>query len=153
MVKTVCEPIANKRNPANSYDAQFSIPYIVATGLRRGHFTLDELEDEALGDADSLDLAVRASTTPIDPASTFPRHYTGEVIVETRGGRTLRHREAVNRGNGERPLSEDDIIEKFRSTRRTRRRARKAQRGRERSCCFRSIKRPRRRSPTSLRGA
>jgi hypothetical protein len=37
------------------------------------------------------------------------------VIVTLRGGRTLRHREAVNRGNGERPLSEVDIIEKFRS--------------------------------------
>ena len=30
--------------PANSYDAQFSIPYIVATGLLKGRFTLDELE-------------------------------------------------------------------------------------------------------------
>ena len=45
-------------------------------------------------------------TYEVDPASTFPRHYTGEVIVTTRGGRTFRHREAVNRGNGERPLSE-----------------------------------------------
>jgi hypothetical protein len=50
-----------------------------------------------------------------DPATTFPRHYTGELIVSLRGGRTLRHREAVNRGNGERPLSETDIVEKFRS--------------------------------------
>ena len=48
VVKTVCEPVANKRNPANSYDAQFSIPYIVATGLLKGRFTLAELEDEAL---------------------------------------------------------------------------------------------------------
>jgi len=31
----------------------------------------------------------------------------------TRGGGTFRHREAVNRGNGERPLSEAAIIEKF----------------------------------------
>ena len=114
VVKTVCEPAANKRRPANSYDAQFSIPYTVATALRRGQFTLDELEDEALGDADTLALANRVHHE-IDPATTFPRHYTGEVIVTLRGGRTLRHREAINRGNGERPLSEADIIAKFRS--------------------------------------
>jgi 2-methylcitrate dehydratase PrpD len=114
VVKTVCEPAANKRRPANSYDAQFSIPYTVAAGLRRGQFTLDELEDDALGDPDILALADRVQYE-IDPATTFPRHYTGEVIVNLRGGRTLRHREAVNRGNGERPLSEADIIEKFRS--------------------------------------
>jgi 2-methylcitrate dehydratase PrpD len=114
VVKTVCEPAANKRRPANSYDAQFSIPYTVAAALRRGKFTLDELEDDALGDADILALAERVHYET-DPATTFPRHYTGEVVVTLRGGRTLRHREAINRGNGERPLSEADIIEKFRS--------------------------------------
>ncbi len=112
VVKTVCEPAANKRRPANSYDAQFSIPYTVAAALRRGRFTLDELEDEALGDPAILALADRVNYE-IDPATTFPRHYTGEVIVTTRGGRTFRHREAINRGNGERPLSEAAIIEKF----------------------------------------
>ena len=112
VVKTVCEPAANKRRPANSYDAQFSIPFTVAAALRRGRFTLDELEDEALGDPAILALADRV-TYEIDPATTFPRHYTGEVIVTTCGGRTFRHREAVNRGNGERPLSEAAIIEKF----------------------------------------
>jgi 2-methylcitrate dehydratase PrpD len=114
VVKTVCEPMANKRRPANSYDAQFSIPYTVGAALRRGRFSLDELEDDALGDSQILSLADR-TTYEVDPATTFPRHYTGEVIVTTRDGRTLRHREAINRGNGERPLSEAAIIEKFHS--------------------------------------
>jgi len=112
VVKTVCEPVANKRRPANSYDAQFSIPYAVGAALRRGRFTLDELEDDALSDSQILSLADR-TTYEIDPASTFPRHYTGEVIGTTWDARTLRHREAINRGNGERPLSEAAIIEKF----------------------------------------
>ena len=112
VVKTVCEPVANKRRPANSYDAQFSIAYTVAAALRRGRFTLAELEDDALRDPEILALADRVAYE-IDPASTFPRHYTGEVIVTTRSGRTLRHREAINRGNGERPLSEAAISDKF----------------------------------------
>ena len=50
----VCEPLEQKRRPQNAYDAQFSIPYIVATTLKRGHFTLDELDPEALNDTDAL---------------------------------------------------------------------------------------------------
>jgi 2-methylcitrate dehydratase PrpD len=112
VVKTVCEPVANKRNPVNSYDAQFSIPYIVATGLLKGRFTLAELEHQALSDPAVLYLASRIDYE-IDQASTFPRHYTGEVVIETEDGRTLRHREAVNRGCADRPLSNDEIVAKF----------------------------------------
>jgi len=112
VVQTVCEPVANKRNPANSYDAQFSIPYIVATGLTKGRFTLAELEDDALNDKAVLDLASRVDYE-IDEGSTFPRHYTGEVVVETADGRTLRHREGVNRGCADRPLSNDEVVSKF----------------------------------------
>jgi 2-methylcitrate dehydratase PrpD len=112
VVKTVCEPVANKRNPANSYDAQFSIPYIVAAALLKGRFTLGELEDGALRDRTALDLASRVDYE-VDRNSTFPRHYTGEVIVETRDGRTLRHREGVNRGCADRPLSNSEVVTKF----------------------------------------
>ncbi|MGE8367626.1 MmgE/PrpD family protein [Cupriavidus sp.] len=113
VVSTVCEPVANKRRPANGYDAQFSIPYIVATGLLKGRFTLDELDDAALADPDVLALAAKVDYE-IDPASTFPRHYTGEVVVEMADGRVLRHREAVNRGNTDRPLTNEDIAAKYR---------------------------------------
>src|SRR5262249_4066135 len=112
VVKTVCEPVANKRRPANSYDAQFSIPFITAASLIRGRFTLAELEDAVLRDAKILALADRVDYE-VDPQSTFPRHYTGEVIVRTRDGRTLRRREAINRGCGDRPLADQEIVAKF----------------------------------------
>lgn len=112
VVKTVCEPVANKRSPANGYDAQFSIPYIVATGLLKGRFTLAELEDDALHDPAVLALASRVDYE-IDRGSTFPRHYTGEVIVATEDGRELRHREAINRGCADRPLTNSEIATKF----------------------------------------
>jgi len=112
VVKTVCEPAANKRRPANSYDAQFSIPYIVAAALRRRRFTLDELDATALTDPETLALAERVHYE-IDPKSSFPRHYSGEVIVHMRDGRTLRQREQINRGNADRPLDTTAIIEKY----------------------------------------
>jgi len=49
----------------------------------------------------------------VDSASTFPRHYSGEVIVTLDDGRTLSHRVAVNRGNPDRPLSNAEIEAKY----------------------------------------
>jgi 2-methylcitrate dehydratase PrpD len=112
VVQTVCEPVKNKRRPANSYDAQFSIPFIVAASLLRSRFTLNELDAATLGDPDILALADKVDYE-VDPESGFPRHYSGEVIARTRDGRTLRRREAVNRGCGDRPLADAEIVAKF----------------------------------------
>jgi 2-methylcitrate dehydratase PrpD len=112
VVKTVCEPVANKRRPANSYDAQFSIPFIVAASLLRGRFTLAELTPDAIRDPAILALADRVDYET-DPASGFPTYYSGEVIAQMQDGSTRRHREHQNRGCGDRPLSEADIRRKF----------------------------------------
>ena len=112
VVKTVCEPVATKKRPQNSYDAQFSIPYIVATALARGSFGLAHLEEAALADAEVLALAQRVEYEA-DPASPFPKYYSGEVIVTTNDGRELRHREEMNRGCVDRPITNDEIASKF----------------------------------------
>ena len=112
VVKTVCEPVASKRRPANAYDAQFSIPYIVASALRRGRFGLAELTEQAIADPETLALADRVDYE-IDPAAEFPRYYPGELIAELSDGQVLRHREARNRGCGERPIAEAEILAKF----------------------------------------
>jgi 2-methylcitrate dehydratase PrpD len=125
VVKTVCEPVANKRRPANAYDAQFSIPYLVAASLLRGRFTLAELEPEALNDAAILRVCDLVDYE-VDPRSTFPRHYTGDVQISLRDGRVLMHREAMNRGCADRPLSNAEIIEKFTDNARMRLSARQA---------------------------
>jgi 2-methylcitrate dehydratase PrpD len=79
----------------------------------RGQFTLDELEDDALHDPTILDLCSKARYE-VDPTSLFPRYYGGEMIVRTKDGRELRHREAHNRGSDKNPLSTEDILAKFR---------------------------------------
>lgn len=112
VVKTVCEPVATKQRPQNSYDAQFSIPYTVATGLLRGSFGLKHLEEAALQDAEVIGLAHKVKYE-VDPDSPFPKYYSGEVIVTTTDGRELRHREEINRGASDRPLSGADIEKKF----------------------------------------
>lgn len=111
-VPSVCEPADTKVRPANAYDAQFSVPYVVSAALHRNRFTLNELEDEALNDTEILDLAGRV-TYEEDPNSAYPTYFSGEIRLKTKDGRELIHREQVNRGAGNRPLSADDIINKF----------------------------------------
>lgn len=114
-IETVCEPRANKLAPRSAYDAQFSLPFVVAASLIDGEFGLRQLEDGSLRDPRILELASRV-THQADPDSAFPKAFSGELIVTTKDGRTLRHREQVNRGAGERPLSRADIEAKFCST-------------------------------------
>jgi len=112
VVKTVCEPVATKRRPQNSYDAQFSIPYIVATALIRGRFGLAELDEAALRDERTLALAAKVEYE-VDADSPFPKYYSGEVVVTLADGRELRHREHVNRGGEERPITNADVVRKY----------------------------------------
>ncbi len=112
-VSVVCEPLEAKRRPANAYEAQFSVPYMIACAIAKQRFTLNELEPDAYTDPDLLALCDRVSYD-VDPNSAFPRYYSGEVIITTTDGRTLRHREDVNRGADTRPLSAEEIIRKFR---------------------------------------
>ena len=112
VVKTVCEPVASKRRPSNAYDAQFSIPFIVASALRRGRFGLADLTAQAIADPETLALADRVDYE-IDPSAEFPRYYPGELIAELTDGRVMRHREARNRGCGDRPITEAEILAKF----------------------------------------
>ena len=45
----------------------------------------------------------------------FPKAYSGAVKIRTRDGRELSHFEPVNRGAADRPISNGDIIAKYRS--------------------------------------
>jgi len=112
VVKVICEPEAQKRAPASPYEAQFSVHYLAATAFMKDGVTLRELEPDTIADPAVLDLVQRTSYR-VDPASPFPKYFSGEAVVKTCDGRTLSHREEMNRGCADRPLSEADIIEKF----------------------------------------
>jgi len=111
-VQVVCEPVPNKRRPQNDYDARFSIPFVVASGLLKGKVGLAELEPAELVSPTVLALADRIEYR-LDPDTGFPKYYSGEVIVELDDGTELRHREHINRGAADRPITEAEITAKF----------------------------------------
>ncbi|MCW0216446.1 MAG: MmgE/PrpD family protein [Pseudonocardia sp.] len=113
--KVVCEPAEAKWAPRDEYDAKFSLPFVVSAALVRGRFGLAELEDDALADATILGMAQKVRVRE-DPDSAFPAAYSGAVEIELADGRVLRHREQVNRGHDERPLTNAEIVAKYRET-------------------------------------
>ncbi|MCE2510471.1 MAG: MmgE/PrpD family protein [Alphaproteobacteria bacterium] len=113
VITTVCEPIENKRQPANGYDAQFSVPYLVASAFQHGRFGLAELEETMLRDPTVLALAKKVDYE-VDSNSGFPKYFSGELVVTLKDGRELSHREHQNRGCADRPLTMGAIRAKFR---------------------------------------
>jgi 2-methylcitrate dehydratase PrpD len=112
-VPIVCEPRAAKLRPRTAYDAQFSLPYSVASALLDGRVGLDTYTRERLSDARRLALAERV-THVVDPDSPFPRGFPGWVRVRLTDGRTLEARAPDGRGSVSRPLPAEAIVEKFR---------------------------------------
>ena len=109
-VSIVCEPVARRRRPTSSYGAQFSIQYAVACALIHRKFGLAELEryrdPEILALADKVDYRV-------DPDTGYPKHFSGEVIVTLKNGRRIAHREQINLGAADKPVSDEGIVGKF----------------------------------------
>ena len=94
----LCDPIEAKRRPQSDYEAKFSVPYAVASGLLRGRLGLRELLPAAFGDGEAIALMDRIHCVA-DPASTFPQHYTGEIVVTLDDGRE----DPPSRGDQPRP--------------------------------------------------
>ncbi|HCU88850.1 MAG TPA: MmgE/PrpD family protein [Gammaproteobacteria bacterium] len=111
-IPVICEPARHKLRPQNSYDAQFSINYVIAAAFLREEFGLAELEDKVLDDPDILNFCAKVSYEP-DPQSAYPEYFSGAIDIHTKDGRLLHHREQMNRGSVGNPMSGSDIKAKY----------------------------------------
>jgi 2-methylcitrate dehydratase PrpD len=113
----MCTPIEEKRRPADGVAAQFSTPYAVAYSLVHGKMWLEALHDEALADERVLDLAARVEPIvdeeieAIDSRRVRP---PASVEVELADGSTHRRTIELPRGHPERPMSFDEVADKYR---------------------------------------
>jgi 2-methylcitrate dehydratase PrpD len=112
VLSKLAEPHAAKAAPMSVAEAQFALPFLVASALAARRFGLPQLEQENLADPGTRALA-RLVTCRGDAGMDFPRVYSGGVTVICRDGRQLSHRVDVNLGAMERPVGAPFILAKF----------------------------------------
>ena len=112
-IAILCEPAEARRNPANAYQAIFSLYHTVAVVLARGRMTLAETDARLIDDPAVAALRPRIDYA-VDRDSLYPRSYSGGLRVRLKDGRTLQRYAAHHPGAVERPLTTDRVIDKFR---------------------------------------
>ncbi len=117
-VRTIGEPIEPKRRPSNSYQAQFSGPFMVALGLSgRGHglgVELVDFGDEHLHAPDMIELMskIRVVASP-ECDAIYPYQFPAVLRVRTSDGTVHEARVLANRGGDKNPLSAAELVAKF----------------------------------------
>lgn len=110
MADLICEPWPQKLRPATLYQARWSLPYCLGTILAHDRIGLETFDRPAL-DEDVLVWSRRIEWVPME--ADYPRHYPARITIESWDG--AERVEAVSDvlGSPDRPLSSDDIVQKF----------------------------------------
>ncbi|WP_423058872.1 MmgE/PrpD family protein [Brevibacterium linens] len=117
-LRTIGEPIEVKRRPETGYMAQFSGPYAVAAGLLGGgglEVGLDDYSDELAQDPLRQDIMDKVTVVENETCTEiFPEQFPSVLTVHLHDGRTLTEEVLTNRGGPQRPLTFDELAQKFR---------------------------------------
>jgi 2-methylcitrate dehydratase PrpD len=111
----LCMPLEVKTKPRTPVDAQFSIPWGVATALARGHVGIEHYTESAIKSQDILDVAGKISVVLDHSLDSSDKTPSGKVEIELKNGQVLTNRVDFPLGSPERPMSFDDCARKFRS--------------------------------------
>jgi 2-methylcitrate dehydratase PrpD len=115
-IKMLCNPVEQKLKPVTHVDAQFSLPWAIATAICKNKGGMDEFGTEALKDAQVLAMAEKVAWE-FDPAAEamYPRAYPATLIAELNDGRILQAHVDYPKGDPENPATKTEIISKFHS--------------------------------------
>lgn len=105
-----------KYHPKTPETADHSLPYCIAVALAKGNVLPSDFAEEALGDPLVCELLpkIKVIKNPeID--ALFPKVKRAVVTITLADGRSYRREEDFARGEHGRPLSEDELIAKFRA--------------------------------------
>ncbi len=100
--------------PRMTFEAKFSLPYVVAHALLYGAVRLNAFEPERL--ADPAIRALMAKTKLVaDPqlSSGFPALRAARIVITLNDGRVIEQYAPCRKGDPEAPLSDADINDKF----------------------------------------
>ncbi len=114
----VCCARERKWNPDSLTDAQFSLPFTVASAIARGHIDLETFSQGGLWDGPTRALLPRIEVD-LDLAEQSERRGTfpmpGVVTITARDGRTAQRRIDYVKGHPNNPVRFEDVAQKFRS--------------------------------------
>ena len=110
--KIIGDPEADKQQPKNVVEGQFSMPFVAAVALREGAMQWDHYARH-IRDPQTLALCRRVRTV-VDPLAEaeFPRYMSGVVRVRTRVG-TLEKFVRVAKGEPENFVTAQELRAKF----------------------------------------
>lgn len=115
-VKTysVAVDVAGKSNPKNSYEAKFSIPYCVAAAIKFGKVGLEQFKPDYLTD-EEIKCLIAITNVQRDPLADmeFPNKRRSTVEVRDKRGRLFVASSDYRKGDPEKPLSEEELRDKF----------------------------------------
>ncbi len=114
LVHRLWEPLAAKHRPPSGYAAKFSMPFCMALGFFEDEAGLTQFDDAKVEAPHLLEMAAKISYV-IDPSNEYPRNYTGHLRVTLKSGKVLEYRQPHMRGGRHEPLTDDEIVAKFRA--------------------------------------
>ena len=109
----LCQPPEVKCAPRTIIDAQFSVPWVVATALVKGKVTVDDFTDEAIKRQEILKVAGKV-TGRLEPAMSRHGVGPGGVIITMKDGTEYMEEVEHCLGSVERPMTFEDCAVKFR---------------------------------------
>lgn len=115
--QALCEPLEIRRNPRIMSEAQYSMPFAVATVITKGKPSIKYFAGDGIRDPEILRISNKVNYQP-DPECDL-QYGTGvctaKVEIILRDGRVLHSEQKGFRyGHPQRPISKDEIAEKFR---------------------------------------
>jgi 2-methylcitrate dehydratase PrpD len=106
----ICEPWAEKLQPASAYQAKFSLPYALGAMLVDGDMTVATFEGPARPEVCAS--AAQVTWSPM-PDGDFPRRYGARLTVTTRSNDKLSAEVPDVRGTPGRPFAPSELSAKF----------------------------------------
>lgn len=105
-----------KWRPTTRETADHSLPYCVAVALRDGDVTLDSFDDAHLKDEALLGLVQRVTVEgDAELDARYPEGIPNRLTAVTADGRTVTHEVTFPRGHARNPMTDDEVVRKFRS--------------------------------------
>jgi 2-methylcitrate dehydratase len=106
-----------KWDPRTRETADHSIQYIVCAALQDGEVTRRTFDLERIRRPDTLDLLQRRTTVHEDPvlSAGYPAGIPNRLTVTTTEGATLVREVAHPRGHARNPMTDEEVVDKFRS--------------------------------------